>query len=188
MTSHFLLESMLGKYQRMKTTKKLQIFSFTQKGGYISDDCIGHWVQSRSHSTYSCSGPMSTGRSIDPGFHYHWAISNKTVNVRSKPIVHTVCRLFRPQPWGLSKVDGFISGCSRENACSLDWRLCIIFLQPTHTSHSPTSDKNLSDRMWLTSFGSRRLNSSVTLLQWPLSSFHCIYVFLSLSSKICHTP
>ncbi len=37
--------------------------------------------------------------------------------------------------------------------------------------------------MWLTSFGSRRLNSSsVTLLRWPLSSFHCLYVFLSKST------
>ncbi len=100
--------------------------------------------------------------------------------------LHSQCE----KPRGLSKVDGFISGCYRENAHRLDQRFYIIFLQPTHTSHSPTSDKNLSDRMWLTSFGSWRLNSSsVTLLRWPLSSFHCPYFFslsLSLSLVVKH--
>lgn len=75
------------------------------------------------------------------------------------------------KPWGPSRVDGLISGCSRENARRQDRRFYIIFLQPTHTSHSPTSDTKLSDRMWLTSFSGGRLNSPcVTLLRWPLSS------------------
>lgn len=53
----------------------------------------------------------------------------------------------------------------------------IIFLQPTHTSHSHTSDMNLSDRMWLTCSGSRRLHSSsITLLQY---GGHLSFFFLS---------
>lgn len=89
------------------------------------------------------------------------------------------------KPWGRSKVDGLISGCLRENAHRLDQRFYIIFLQPAHTSHSPTSDKNLLDRMWLTSFGSQVLNySSVTLLLWPLHSFHCLYFFSPLQPTV----
>lgn len=70
-------------------------------------------------------------------------------------------------PWGRSKVDGFISACSRESAHRLDLHFYIIFLQPTHASYSPTSDMTLSDRMWLTSSGSGMLNSSsITPIWW----------------------
>lgn len=107
----------------------------------------------------------------------------------TKTLYKSVSNTLHPwceKPWGLSKVDGLLSGCSRENARRLNWRFYIIFLQPTHTSHSPTSDKNLLDRMWLTSFGRRRLNSSsVTLLRWPLSSFHCLYFFHLQAGAMC---
>lgn len=90
-------------------------------------------------------------------------------------------------------MDGFISGYSREKVCSLERLLYIVLLKPTHTSHSPTSDKNLSDRIWLTSSGRRRLNSSVAPLQWPLGSLRWLYVVivvdhnaLPLSNVCCH--
>lgn len=149
------------------------------------------------------------GVSRSSGYHYHRVIWNKTVNVRLTQafqhiqrnvlLLHCLLSVSRwhkhtKNPYRLLLTHYILSVKSLEdfprwmesflslqekNARRLDLCFYIIFLQPTHTSHSPTSDKKLSDRMWLTSFGSQSLNSSsVTLLWWPLSSFHCLYLSL----------
>lgn len=95
---------------------------------------------------------------------------------RTWPLLH-VCfqhTLKCENPWGLSKVDGFIS-VHRGNTHKLDQHFDVIFLRPTHVSRSPTSDTALSDQMWLTSSGAGTLNSSVT----PLRRFFSTVFMLS---------
>lgn len=109
-------------------------------------------------------------------------IQSQSCLSRTWPLLHVCVQhtLKCENPWGLSKVDGFMS-VHWGNAHKLDQHFNVIFLQPTHVSHSPTSDTTLSDQMWLTSSGAGTLNSSIT----PSQSFFYLFPPLSLC---CHLP
>lgn len=76
---------------------------------------------------------ISRGCSRQTVCHYHWAISSEAVNVRLKPAAKWLF-VSRPRPPGLFRGRGiYPRHVKGKNAWSLDWRSCIIFLQPTHT-------------------------------------------------------